>query len=141
MAVFEVPGEPVAKGRPRFSRVGQHVRTFTPAKSVRYEDTVRLMAQAAGVPLLAGPVRVTIEAVWPTKGTPLKKGLRPSVPKCTKPDADNCAKAICDALNGIAWHDDGQVVELLVRKRHAAQGEAARTVVAISTWRRDGGEE
>jgi Holliday junction resolvase RusA-like endonuclease len=129
---FEVPGEPVAKGRPRFARVGQHIRTFTPEKSVRYEDTVRLFAQAAGVPILSGPVRVTIDAVWSMKGTPLKKGLRPSVPKATKPDADNVAKALCDALNGIAWHDDGQVVELVVRKRHAAQGEAARTVVTIA---------
>ena len=131
---FTVPGEPVAKGRPRFARIGPHVRTFTPAKTQRYEDTVRLMAQSAGVPLLDGPVRVTIEAVWPMKGTPLKKGSRPSVPKITKPDADNVAKCICDALNGIAWHDDGQVVALLVRKRYAAQGEAARTVVNVKQW-------
>jgi Holliday junction resolvase RusA-like endonuclease len=112
--------------------VGGFVRTFTPEKSVRFEDTVRLFAQAAGIPLLDGPVRVMIQAVWPMKGAPLKKGSRPSIPKATKPDVDNVAKAICDACNGIAWHDDGQVCELHITKRHAAQGEAARTIVTIS---------
>ncbi len=130
---FSVPGEPVAKGRPRFARVGGFVRTFTPEKSVRFEDTVRLIAQAAGAEVIDGPVCVRIEAVWPMKGAPRKGVPRPSVPKTTKPDADNVAKAICDALNGITWHDDGQVVELLVRKRHAAQGETAQTLVTVST--------
>ena len=40
-----------------------------------------------------------------------------------KSDADNIAKIICDALNGIAYHDDKQVVELLVSKRYARHGE------------------
>ena len=30
----------------------------------------------------------------------------------TKPDADNVAKAIADACNGVVWVDDAQVVEL-----------------------------
>ena len=33
-----------------------------------------------------------------------------------KPDADNIAKIIMDALNGVAYEDDRQVVELIVRK-------------------------
>ena len=33
-----------------------------------------------------------------------------------KPDADNIAKVICDALNGSAYHEDTQVVKLTVRK-------------------------
>ena len=36
-----------------------------------------------------------------------------------KPDADNIAKAVCDALNGIACKDDSQVVDLTVRKHYS----------------------
>lgn len=132
---FEIPGVPVAKGRPRFARVGAHVRTFTPQKTQRYEDTVRMMAQAAGVPFREGPVSLSIHAVWPMKGTPLKKGCRPSVPKTSRPDVDNIAKTICDALNGIAWKDDSQVVSLVCTKRHAAQYETAVTKVYISDFK------
>ena len=36
-----------------------------------------------------------------------------------KPDADNIAKIILDALNGTAYHDDAQIVQLSVRKQYA----------------------
>lgn len=39
-----------------------------------------------------------------------------------KPDADNIAKCL-DALNGVIWHDDAQVVECIVRKRYCSGGE------------------
>ena len=41
---------------------------------------------------------------------------------------DNVAKAVLDALNRVAWHDDKQVVQLTVRKRY---GHPARMIVAI----------
>lgn len=33
-----------------------------------------------------------------------------------KPDCDNIAKIICDALNGIAYYDDSQIVKIEVDK-------------------------
>lgn len=39
----------------------------------------------------------------------------------TKPDLDNVAKVILDALNGIAYHDDSQVSRLLIEKRYAEE--------------------
>ena len=39
---FTVLGTPVGKGRPRFSRQGQFVRTYTPDKTVNYETLVRM---------------------------------------------------------------------------------------------------
>ena len=38
-----------------------------------------------------------------------------------KPDADNIAKIICDALNNVAYHDDTQVIELIVVKKYARE--------------------
>jgi Holliday junction resolvase RusA-like endonuclease len=118
-----VYGAPVPKGRPRMSTVNGHARAFTPAKTRRYEDLIRLEAGRAmeGRGQLHGPTRVRIRAFMPTpqaiarhksKGPLAESGaLRP----VTKPDADNFAKVI-DALNGIVWPDDNQVVELMVEK-------------------------
>jgi Holliday junction resolvase RusA-like endonuclease len=38
----------------------------------------------------------------------------------TKPDADNVAKVVADACNGVVWVDDAQVVELSVSKRYSS---------------------
>ena len=35
-----------------------------------------------------------------------------------KPDVDNVIKIILDALNGFAWHDDSQVVNLQIEKKY-----------------------
>lgn len=39
------------------------------------------------------------------------------------PDHDNLAKAVCDALNGMIWVDDSQIVRSLVSKFYAARDE------------------
>ena len=51
--------------------------------------------------------------------------IRPVV----KPDFDNIGKIVCDALNGIAYYDDAQVVDAQVRKFY---DDAPRVVVTIS---------
>jgi Holliday junction resolvase RusA-like endonuclease len=127
-----IPGEPVAKGRPRVYRVNGLTRTFTPERTVRYEQHVRNCAMLASFNPLVGPVRVCITANWACpasaarRKTPLLRQWRTK-----KPDADNVAKLICDALNGIAYADDSQVVLLDVRKIQAAQGEPASVEVFI----------
>ena len=132
---FIVPGIPVAKGRPKFVRAGKFVRAFTPTKTVRFEERVRLSAEAAGVTPLEGPLELLIVALFPMRGQPLKRSRRPACWKATKPDADNLGKAVADSLNGIAYKDDGQVVRLSVVKMHAAQGQPAGTYVEV--WEAD----
>ena len=68
--------------------------------------------------------------------THFKKGqLKPDAPRhvLKTPDADNLAKAVKDGLSGVLYHDDGQVAELVVRKRRAAQGDAPRVEVCLYT--------
>lgn len=122
---FHIPGQPVGKGRPRIGRVGAHARMFTPAKTVSYESTVALFAAQAmaGRPLLTGPVNLqmrvdfAIPASWSMKKQRAAEAglILPAV----KPDADNVAKAICDAINGVVWVDDVQVVDLTLKKRYS----------------------
>lgn len=131
---FTVPGLPVAKGRPRFARVGKFVRTFTPEPTVRFEERVRLHAREAGVEIAnEGPIELTIVAYWPMKGSPLKRGSRPGSLKITKPDCSNVSKCVEDALNGIAYRDDAQVARAVVEKRHCSQDdpEGARVEITI----------
>ena len=50
----------------------------------------------------------------------------------TKPDWDNIGKAVSDALNGVAWEDDGQIVVARVARVYAAKGESPKVVITIS---------
>lgn len=48
-----------------------------------------------------------------------------------KPDSDNIAKIICDSLNGIAYHDDSQIVELYICKSYS---ENPKVIVTIAEF-------
>ena len=126
MLSFTVPGIPVGKGRPRVGRVAGHARLFTPAKTVAYEGLIAHAAQQAmaGRPLITEAVGVSlaIDCAVPASWSQRKQraALAGEVLPTTKPDADNVLKAICDGLNGVAWRDDVQAVDVQVRKRYAA---------------------
>lgn len=117
---FVVPGEPQGKARQRVTRNG----TYTPKKTRDYEALVRKCYQYAanGQQFGEQPVCVIIRANYgvPKSASTKKKNamLLGEIPPTKKPDADNIAKAICDALNGVAWRDDSQVISLIVRKRY-----------------------
>lgn len=95
---------------------------FTPAKTANYEDSVRYAAHQAmggGLPLF-GAVRVSLEirVQIPASWSARKQGRAAAGEEhpTTKPDIDNVEKAIFDAMNGIVWRDDVQVVEVAKRK-------------------------
>lgn len=108
---FEIAGKPQGKARPRFA--GK--RAYTPAKTVQYEAAVKRAAQ--GCPKFEGAVGVHITAcfVQPKSWSKAKRAANP-LPTC-KPDADNIAKSVCDALNGLAYADDAQITTLWVGKQ------------------------
>ena len=122
---FTVPGQPVGKGRARVGRAGGFVRMFTPEKTATYESTIALFADQAmaGQALITGPVRLRLICRFaiPDSWSKKKRGqaLQGAIYPATKPDADNITKAVCDAVNGIVWKDDAQVVELSVKKWYA----------------------
>jgi Holliday junction resolvase RusA-like endonuclease len=126
MIQFTVYGEPVAQGRPKFSTVGGFPRAYDPAKSRDYKDYVRLAASKhAPAALLEGPLGIAVTAFRSTpKSFSQKKAAaaeRGDILPVTKPDADNYLKGVKDALKGIIWKDDSQVVDAFVRKRYSAR--------------------
>jgi Holliday junction resolvase RusA-like endonuclease len=122
--VFSVPGTPVGKGRPKFARRGSFVTTYTPEKTASYESLVKVKAEEAmrGHQIIEGAVSVEIAlhvtppASWSQKRQ--REALAGVIFPITKPDWDNCAKGICDAMNGIVFLDDKQVVDASVSKRY-----------------------
>lgn len=122
MIEIRMDGQPVGKGRPRFSRASGTV--YTPEKTARYEERLAWAAQSvmAGRPLLTGPLWVEIVA-WMDipkskpkafRAAALANGVWPT----TKPDPDNIAKML-DALNRVVWVDDSQIVKLIVSKMYS----------------------
>lgn len=118
-----IPGEPVAKGRPRFTKTG---RAFTPAKTMRAEDHIRqCMFSQVGQPVLEGPLDVEAICTFPIpqswskrkQGDALAGVVRPT----GRPDLENVVKALLDAGNGIIWRDDSQVCGLRASKIYGAK--------------------
>ena len=122
---FTVPGEPCGKARPRVVRNGNVSRTYTPEKTVNYENLVKLefQRQCSEAYIGDGGIRMYIAARFSIpcsaskrKATAMLDGaIRPT----RKPDCDNIAKIICDALNGVAYRDDAQIVSITIEKRYA----------------------
>jgi len=129
---FTVPGEPRGKGRPRFTRRGF---AYTDTATRDYETLIREQANTAmrywPDGMVATPVSVRIDIY---KGVPkswsMAKRKRAldgqEIPG--KPDLDNVAKGVLDAMNGVAYIDDTQVVRLLVQKQYSLEPRLVVTV-------------
>ena len=135
---FTVLGTPVGKGRPKFSTFGGRPTAYTPAKTVNYENLVRLSYQQQCSGQMYDKdiqLRVTINAYFPipSSTTKRKRELMQSgeIYHTKKPDADNIAKAVCDALNGIAYYDDSQVCVLKVAKKYSDTPRAEITISEV----------
>ena len=128
------PGQPQGKGRPRHSRNGH---TYTPGKTRDYEKGLAAVAKAecpepypphelAGLIILA---RFSIPPSWSRKKREQARLglLRPRGPV----DIDNVTKIVCDALNGIIWADDAQVVTCTADKIYS---ENPGVLVRVYRW-------
>lgn len=126
MVEFTIPGQPVAKGRPRFARRGSGVATYTDAKTAGYENLVKMVASVAmaGREPATGPLslRVSIGLQVPESWSKRRRemALSGAIRATKKPDADNVLKGIKDGCNGIVWRDDAQVVQITLRKDYSA---------------------
>jgi len=135
-----IPGEPVAQGRPRaFRTKAGLIRTYDPAKSRNWKATAhehfRAALNLAGKQPFAGPVACMIRAVFTCPRSDWRKS-KPVLrrPHAKRPDAENVAKAVLDAAQGVLFLDDSQVARLTVEKFIGAQGEAPRVEVAVAAW-------
>ena len=130
---FEIEGKIKGKGRPRFTNYGRFVKTYTPTETASYENLIKLQFKiSCGDWYSELPLKMKITAIHGIVKSASKKDrakmLDGDLKPTKKPDADNIVKIICDALNGVAYKDDTQVVELEIKKVY---GELEKVVVEI----------
>ncbi len=132
-----IPGQPVPKGRPRFSTRGGKVRTFTDAKTVQYEHRAAWAISAATrsreLAPAGVPVRVDILAIFPRpKRLMRKKDPAGLIPHAVRPDLDNVAKALLDSISQAGlWADDGQVTCLRAEAAYCEKDQQPRVDLSI----------
>lgn len=137
---FEVHSAPKGKARPRVVRNNGRVHTFTPKETRSLEDLIRFEARQVmsmnGLEIFARdePLRATIYAFFALPKSETKKRKEQMLRGCLlptkKPDCDNVAKLVLDALNGVVYYDDAQVTSLSIQKGFA---ETPRIVVFIES--------
>lgn len=132
---FEVIGAPVGKRRPKFSTIHGYAQAIKPKEDVYYENLVKISFQQAkpnNYSLFNKPIKMKIEASFaiPKSFSKSKQSqaLEGILLPLTKPDADNIAKIICDALNDVAYKDDTQIVGLEITKRYAMEPKVKITL-------------
>src|SRR5690625_2830996 len=124
MISFTIPGKPVAQGRPRAARRGNKIMMYDPKPSKDYKEYVAKIAKeyAPEEPTEAAlGVQMKIYREIPKSTTKkdrklINEGLKRPV---VRPDTDNYTKAILDALNGIIYKDDSQIVDLKASKYYS----------------------
>lgn len=126
MTTFTVPGKPMAKQRARGGRFGH----YTPKETVNAEAVIRMTAAQHFPAPIAGPVALEVVAVFapPASWSRRKTAAAMGGAHTQRPDIDNIAKLASDALNGVAFADDGQVADLRCAKRW---GEASATIITV----------
>ena len=129
-ARFTVLGPPQGKGRPRVVRLKNGAsKTYTPSKTVEYENSVKIAySRKFGNRVLYEKevaLKMTIAAFMPVpKSTPkrdIAKMHSENWPHTKRGDVSNIAKCVEDALNGLAYWDDGQISVLTVMKFYSAK--------------------
>jgi len=114
---FIIPGEPAGKARARVTRNG----TYTPEKTVLYENLVKIMYYQSKGNYIEGPINITIEAFFKIPDSYSKKKINQcllhEIYPTKKPDFDNIEKIITDSINGKAYKDDSYIVESHTFKR------------------------
>lgn len=123
MIKFTVPGLPIAKGRPRFTTRGKFAVAYTPQKTKDAEKSIADYAKyfMGFAKPLHGPLALDLIFYMPIPKSVSKTNRRRlnGSYHVSKPDADNLAKLVSDALNGICYLDDSQISKLTITKIYA----------------------
>lgn len=125
---FHVPGKPAPQGSKR--HVGRGILVESSKEVGPWRERVALVAHnaMAGRALYAGALAVELHFVLPRPKSAPKRSTPPAV---KRPDADKLARAVGDALSGVCYVDDAQVVDWRITKRLAEIGETAGVTVRV----------
>ena len=130
MISFTVPGEPMPQPRQRFKVVAGFPKPYKDKKHPvhAYRQAVALAAKLAGLKPITEPIQVCVVSVFerPKSHTTGRGVVKATAPRLPRPDVDNLAKAVLDALGD--FFDDTLVKSLQVSKSY---GDVAHTKVVV----------
>lgn len=122
--IIYIPGPPIAQSRPRFARIGSHVRAYDASPARDYKSWIKCCAidamRDSGLKMFQRdiPLEMTVDISLPRPKTLPKRVIHAT----KKPDTSNVLKGIEDALEGIAYEADQQIVSTTVRKVYGVPG-------------------
>ena len=126
---FIVPGQPVAKARPRVTSFGH---TYTPKKTKEYETLVASVAKTKWMfAPMRGALKLTVTCVFKRPKRLLRKAdPEERIWKISRPDLDNVIKSCSDGLE-VVMNDDAQIVWIEASKLYAAKGEEPHVCIRL----------
>jgi Holliday junction resolvase RusA-like endonuclease len=126
MVTFKVDANPVGKQRARYAKRGNFVQTYTPDKTRNYETLIKeaaIEAMGSSEPLET-PVTLYLYIRAPIPKSLSKKRIEACLngleKPIKKPDASNVLKSVEDAMNGVVYKDDSQIVNIHVSKVYSS---------------------
>lgn len=138
---FVVEGEPVSQGRPRFTRFG---KPYEEKKCTEAKEKIKEIAESemynqgytiavAGMPVVLSCVFYLPIPSNKRKWWKVAAELGMIAPSVKKKDVDNCFKLVSDAINGVCYHDDSQIVEIHGVAKYSDDPRTEVTVEAYYT--------
>ena len=124
MIKFTIYGNPVPKGRPKFTVRGGYAMAYTPKKTRNAMQDMRMQSipfkpdkPLEGAIILTVTIYRSIPKSFSKKKIEMAENgiLRP----ITRPDVSNYLKGIEDAFNKIMWNDDSQIVRIIAGKYYS----------------------
>ncbi len=120
-----MPGAPKGKQRPRICRNNGRSMAYTPRQTVEYKKLIKARYNAvSGAKFDKNePLVINVVALFQVPKSASKKSkkmmINGQILPTKKPDIDNIAKVVLDALNGICYHDDAQICQICCKKMYA----------------------
>lgn len=130
-----IPGKPKGKQRPRVVRG----HAFTPQETKDYELMIANLYKAYHGKMYEGYVKVFVKAFYLVPKSYTKKQkeqiMRKEIMPAVKPDIDNIIKIVLDGLNGVAYKDDAQVIEVISKKAYTFIDDEEGVSVSVEEYR------
>ena len=126
------PFEPIAKGRPKFTKTGH---AYTPKKTREYEKKIADYYNSHTNDFYDSAIKIKLVFNMPIPKSITKKNriaiITGQIKHIKRPDTDNLIKAVTDGLLGIAFSDDSLITKINATKQYAPD-ENVGTYMEIS---------
>ena len=137
-AAFDVLGDPKGQPRPRafYNKKLGRASVYDSSTAEGWKGSIALaFREHRPAEPFDCPIKIGITFFFPRPSRLLRrKDPDGVIPHTAKPDADNAAKAVLDALTEIGmWRDDSLIVSLTAEKYYAARGQASGALIQIFT--------